>query len=172
MITSSTGTLDKSHDNAARFSPIAWTHSNVVLSAHPTGPSVHGQIISGTPNSRSTHHFELPLPDPVNANTTSFGPPICLAISNHDTHLFAFFPPSHLNIRHTAAVKLEGGVSCVWERTNEINSWEILEFWRSERGNDVVAGQWLDNDRKVSARSKLGIRRSSACLILVDSRED
>jgi hypothetical protein len=57
-------------------------------------------------------------------------------------------------MRHTAVVKLEGGVSCVWERTSEIASWEILEFWRSERGNDVVAGQWLDNDRKVSPLSK------------------
>jgi hypothetical protein len=144
------GLSEESHDVGAQSSPIVWTRSNIVLSAHPTRPSIHGQIISGTPNSPSAHHFDLPPPDPVGSNPELFGPPTCLIISNNDTHLFAFFPPSHLNIPHASALKLEGGVSCVWERTNEITSWGVLEFWRSERGNDVVAGQWLDNNRKVS----------------------
>jgi len=170
------GTAHKSHNVGVRSSPIAWARSNVIFSPHPTRPSVHGQIISGTPNTPSTHHFELPLPDPVNASPALFSPPTCIIISDKDSHLFAFFPPSYFSMPHATGIKLGGGVSCVWERTNEITSWHLLEFWPSERGNDVIAGQWLDNNRKASALH-LGKFASPICCstpiaFAVDFRED
>lgn len=122
---------------------VIWSRSNIVFAAHPTLPQLHGQLIPPHPHSKPAHRFDLPLPAIVLANIPSFDPPTCLALSDDDAHLFAFFPPSSI-------MGMEDGVCCVWERENELNLWILKDFWRIERGNDVVTARWIENGRRVS----------------------
>lgn len=131
--------------------PLYWTDLNVLFSSHPTRPILHGQVISGEPNARSTVHFDLELPTIVQNTPALFDPPTCIAGSNGDSHLYAFFPPSQLN--------LEGGISCIWQRADELTSWNVLVTWPSERGNDAVASCWLDNERKVGGGAFICVRQ-------------
>ncbi|KAF9513030.1 hypothetical protein BS47DRAFT_1012053 [Hydnum rufescens UP504] len=115
-----------------------WKHQK----AHSTRPLIQAQLIPASPNSRPVHKFDLAPPPLVSGSPAYYAPPICIAASPQDDCLFAFFPPSAINI--------EGGISCVWERGQGITAWKVKDSWKSERGNDVVASRWLGDGRQWS----------------------
>lgn len=121
---------------------ILWSRSNIIFTPHPTRPQLRGQLIPADAKLKPTHRFDLPLPAVILASSAFFESPTCLALADDDAHLFAFFPPSILG--------MEDGVCCVWERGSELASWILKDFWRLERGNDVVASRWIENGRRVS----------------------
>ncbi|KAF8315232.1 hypothetical protein DL93DRAFT_932819 [Clavulina sp. PMI_390] len=130
------------HSKKSMGSPLCWSEGNVLFSAHPTRPILHGQIVSGQAGSNSSVHFDLDLPAQIIQSPALYEPPIAISASNEDRYLYAFFPPSQLNFG--------AGLSCVWERLDEITSWNILDVYVHERGNDVVASLWLESERKWS----------------------
>lgn len=135
-----------------------WTSSNTIFTSHPTRPQIHGQLLCPSPNAKakSTHRFDLPLPVPIAAAPAHFDPAHALTVSDNGMLLFAFFPPSTSML----SVMMEGGgggggCCCVWERMNELTSWDVRESWGTERGNDVVTARWLENSRKVRSDAVL-----------------
>ncbi|KAF8320584.1 uncharacterized protein EI90DRAFT_2604015 [Cantharellus anzutake] len=126
---------------------ILWTRSNVLLTSHPNLPQIHAQFISRQSKSFPLKKFDLPSPPVVATSAAFYKPPICIAVSSDDSHMFAFFPPSPLSV--------EGGVACVWSRGRDVATYTIEDSWKLERGNEVVASRWIGGERIWSAAPDL-----------------
>lgn len=110
--------------------PIVWSCSSVIYTAHPTQPVV---IARHFPSSRQ---FNIPWPDSILHNYTSYDPPTVISVSPTEDWLFAYFPG-----------KVEDGVGCLWKRGSYLDSWSVHECFYYGRHAGVVAAEWLSAER-------------------------
>ncbi|KAF6765274.1 hypothetical protein DFP72DRAFT_870596 [Ephemerocybe angulata] len=99
--------------------PMQWTSSSIMVTAHPTLPTLIGRHIS------SSKEFQFqPLP-------------VLLESPNSEEKVFAYFPG-----RQTP------GVACLWRRGSTLDHWKHSgEQWSFPAGESVVGGQWLGGAR-------------------------
>ncbi|PPR03634.1 hypothetical protein CVT24_007750 [Panaeolus cyanescens] len=113
-------------------SPIQWSTSSVIYTAHPTSPLVVGHHFS------SSKQFILPSSSNIIASPNLFDPPSVISVCQTDDWLFAYFP------------RKDGGegIGCIWDRGPQIDSWNVKECWYFEKAAGAVTAIWLDQPRQ------------------------
>jgi hypothetical protein len=88
--------------------------------------------------------FTLPPPAPILEMSHSYGPASILTISPQSKYLYAYFPP-------TQSLASAGGLGCVWEAEESLDTWTVKDFWHFPAESGVVAMRWLGEEREVRA---------------------
>lgn len=114
-------------------SPVAWTRSSVIYTAHPSQPVVLGRHF---PSSRQ---FVVPTPSLFIDNTASYDPPTVISISPAEDWLFAYFPGRGCD-----------GVGYLWKRASQLDCWFVQEKLNYAPGAGVVTAEWTSTERPVS----------------------
>lgn len=113
-------------------SPVVWSKSSVILSAHPTKPVILARHFS------SSRQFFIPSPSQVNESPSSYEPPSIISLSPNESWLFAYFPG-----------KDQDGVACLWRRMYQLDSWVVRDWWSTPNGSGIVTAEWTGLDREV-----------------------
>lgn len=138
------GEFDLDHPTELGFSfflnlrPLVWSKSSVIFSAHPSQAQV---VARHFPSSKQLF---IPSPAPILAAVTAYNPPTVISISPNEQWLFAYFPGT------------EGdGVSSLWKRGSQLDSWVVCDWWSTAKYAGVVVAEWLGADREVYIDSSL-----------------
>ncbi|KAL6305250.1 hypothetical protein BKA93DRAFT_845915 [Sparassis latifolia] len=112
-------------------SPLVWSKSSLIFTAHPSQPLV---LASHFPSSKQ---FIVPSPSPVASSPASYEPPTIISVSPTDDWLFAYFPG-----------RGGDGAGCLWKRGPQLDSWVVREWWSFAVGAGVVAADWTSGHRE------------------------
>lgn len=72
----------------------------------------------------------------------SYGPATILTLSPQSKYLYAYFPP-------TQSLAPAGGLACVWEAEESLDTWNVKDFWHFPAEAGIVAMRWLGEEREV-----------------------
>ncbi|KAJ3768879.1 hypothetical protein FB446DRAFT_694341 [Lentinula raphanica] len=120
--------------------PVEWSNSSIIFTAHALQPLILARHFS------SSKQFTLPLPTPILSNPSAYKPPTVITCSSDDNWLFAFFPG-----------RGEDGLSCLWNKGVELDSWAVKEWWMFAQSAGVVAARWLGGAREWIIDSTTGV---------------
>lgn len=137
--------------------PFAWSTHNLLFLPDPISPAIHAKHIppsaqkSRTPDVSSQSQFyplrfTLSPPAPILEMSHSYGPATILTLSPQSKYLYAYFPP-------TQSLAPAGGLACVWEAEDSLDTWNVKDFWHFPSEAGVVAMRWLDEEREWYAQS-------------------
>ncbi|KAG9123456.1 hypothetical protein FRC07_014914 [Ceratobasidium sp. 392] len=141
--------------------PVAWSVHNLLFVSDPVSPAIHAKHLPPTTkttqrpdtsqNQFSAIKFTLPLPLPILDAPLAYGPATILTISPQNKYIYAYFPPIQ---SHTSA----GGLACVWEAQDSVDTWTVIEFWHFSAEAGVVAMRWLGEEREWYPQSGIPLR--------------
>ncbi|KIY43345.1 hypothetical protein FISHEDRAFT_53152 [Fistulina hepatica ATCC 64428] len=126
--------------------PIEWSTSSIIFSAHPTEPILIGCHFS------SSKRFTIPSPAPVLTTPGAYSPPSVVSAAPSGDRLFAYFPGI-----------VGEGIGCLWSRGATLDAWEVQQ-WRSfPPGAGVVCATWLGTSRECVVDSSGKAARLPPC---------
>ncbi|KDQ60976.1 hypothetical protein JAAARDRAFT_31975 [Jaapia argillacea MUCL 33604] len=111
--------------------PPVWSSSSTVFTPHATQPLVIGRLFP------SSQQFLMPSPSLIASSPTSYERPSLISLAPNDQWLYAYFPGRDGD-----------GVGCLWRRGNQVDAWNIREWWGFARGAGVVAATWAGAHRE------------------------
>ncbi|KAG9088832.1 hypothetical protein FS749_001830, partial [Ceratobasidium sp. UAMH 11750] len=142
--------------------PVAWSAHNLLFVSDPVSPAIYAKHLPPTtktsqgPDTSSQSQFSpikftLPLPAPILDVPLAYGSATILTISSQNKYIYAYFPPTQ---SHTSA----GGLACVWEAQDSVDTWAVTDFWHFPAEAGVVAMRWLGEEREWYPQSGIPLR--------------
>ncbi|KAG9097452.1 hypothetical protein FRC06_007545 [Ceratobasidium sp. 370] len=140
--------------------PVVWSAHNILFVSDPVSPAIYAKHLPPTtktsrgPDTSSQSQFSpikftLPLPAPILDVPLAYGSATILTISSQNKYIYAYFPPTQ---SHTSA----GGLACVWEAQDSVDTWAVTDFWHFPAEAGVVTMRWLGEEREVRPSTRLG----------------
>ncbi|QRV87356.1 hypothetical protein RhiJN_15374 [Ceratobasidium sp. AG-Ba] len=144
--------------------PIAWSGQNLLFVSDPVSPAIHAKHLPPITKAPRTAHipsrdqfspikFTLPLPPPILETPLSYSSATIVTVSSQSKHIYAYFPATQ---SHTAT----GGLGCVWEAQESVDTWSVIDFWHLPPEAGVVAMRWLGEEREWYSQSGIPLRAS------------
>ncbi|KAG8701809.1 hypothetical protein FRC09_005117 [Ceratobasidium sp. 395] len=142
--------------------PVAWSAHNLLFVSDPVSPTIYAKHLPPTTKAHrgldtlsqsqfSPIKFTLPLPVPILDVPLVYGSATILTISPQNKYLYAYFPPTQ---SHTSA----GGLACVWEAQDSVDTWNVTDFWHFPAEAGVVSMRWLGEEREWYPQSGIPLR--------------